>query len=53
MKALYRVFRELFEHIRENKRWWLIPTVLMLIILWLLIVSAGQSSVPVFVYPMV
>lgn len=53
MRDLPRIFRELLEHIRENKKWWLIPVILALVIVWLLLTSAGQSSVPVFVYPMV
>lgn len=53
MKDILRVFRELAEHIQENKKWWLIPAFLSLVILWLLLTSAGQSSVPVFIYPMV
>ncbi len=47
------LLRELGEHIRENKEWWLIPVILLLVIVWLLLTTAGQSAVPVFVYPMV
>lgn len=53
MGEFKQLLQELFEHIRKNKEWWLIPVVLMIIILWLLITSAGTSSVPVFVYPLV
>lgn len=53
MGDIPRLLRELAEHIRENKKWWLIPVLLSIIIVWLLITTAGQSSVPVFVYPMV
>lgn len=52
MSDIGQLMRELFEHIRENKEWWLIPVVLAIIIAWLLITTAGQSTVPVFVYPL-
>lgn len=53
MSDIGTILRELGEHIRENKEWWLIPVVLALVIVWLLVTTAGQSAVPVFVYPMV
>lgn len=53
MRDLPKILKELLEHIKENKKWWMIPVILSLIIVWLLLATAGQSSVPVFVYPMV
>jgi hypothetical protein len=53
MKDLFKLFKELQEHVKENKKLWLIPVILTIIILYLVIATGGQSSVPVFVYPMV
>lgn len=52
MGERFELFQELLEHIRQNKEWWLIPVILMIIISWLLLTTAGQSSVPIFIYPM-
>lgn len=52
MSDVIGIVKELGEHIRRNKEWWLIPVVLAIVIVWLLITTAGQSAVPVFVYPL-
>ena len=49
-KFLYigRLFREIFEFAMQNKAWWIVPTVLILLLLGVLIFS-GQAVAP-FIY---
>lgn len=53
MRDLPGLLKELVEHVEENKKWWLIPVILALVIVGLLVMSGGNTSVPVFVYPMI
>lgn len=53
MRDIPKILHEIAEYIYENKNYWLIPTILAIVILWLLISTAGNSSVPVFIYPLV
>jgi hypothetical protein len=41
--------REVFQFLRDNKKWWLIPVVLVLLILGTLIVVGGTAGAP-FIY---
>lgn len=52
MRDLWKIFKELLNFIKENKKWWLIPVIIALFIFGLLIATAGTSPVPVFVYPL-
>lgn len=49
-KFLYigRLFREIFQFAMQNKAWWIVPTVLILLVLGILIFS-GQAVAP-FIY---
>ncbi len=42
------LFRELWSFARQNKAWWMIPTVVVLLVLGVLIFS-GQAMAP-FIY---
>lgn len=53
VKDLARIVKEMIEYVRENKKIWLIPVVLALVVIGFLIATAGSSPVPVFVYPVV
>lgn len=48
LKHLGRLIGEFFQFAWQNKAWWIIPIVLMLLLLGLLVV-AGQSAAP-FIY---
>lgn len=52
MKDLLKVFRELVEYIKDNRKLWLIPVIVILFIIGFLLATAGSSPVPVFVYPL-
>jgi len=45
-----RIFSEFFEFLMDNKKWWLIPIVLMLLILGALIVMTQGSALAPFIY---
>ncbi|MBC5793482.1 MAG: hypothetical protein H8Z69_05630 [Nanohaloarchaea archaeon] len=51
MKELFKALKELLEYVFSSKKYWLIPTILALIILGLLISTGGSTAVPVFAYP--
>ena len=41
---------DLWQFMKENKKWWLLPLIVMLILVGLLIVFAQSSSLSPFVY---
>lgn len=45
-----RIFSEFFEFLMDNKKWWLMPIVLMLLILGALIVMTQGSALAPFIY---
>jgi hypothetical protein len=47
------LMKEVWEFIKQNKKWWLIPVFIALIVTGILIMTAGTTSVPVFIYPVV
>ncbi len=42
-------FRELWDFLRENKKWWLLPILVVLLIFSLLILLSGTGLAP-FIY---
>jgi hypothetical protein len=43
------LLRELFMFLRENKKWWLAPIVISLLLLGLLVLLGGSGAAP-FIY---
>jgi len=43
------LMRELWEFIRDNKKWWLTPIILALLLLGLLVIFGGSGAAP-FIY---
>lgn len=41
---------ELFNFLRERKKWWLLPIILVLLLLGVLIVMTSGSAVAPFIY---
>ena len=41
---------DLWQFMKENKKWWLLPLIVMLVLVGLLIVFAQSSSLSPFVY---
>jgi len=46
----FGIMTEFFEFLLENKKWWLVPIVLVLFIFALLIILAEASPVAPFIY---
>jgi hypothetical protein len=43
--------KDLFDFFKSQKKWWLIPIMLALLVLGLLIIFAESSAVSTFIYP--
>ncbi|HTL73043.1 MAG TPA: DUF5989 family protein [bacterium] len=43
--------REFLDFLRHNKKWWLLPIVLILLLLGLLVLLSGTAIAP-FLYPL-
>ncbi|HNQ17109.1 MAG TPA: DUF5989 family protein [Candidatus Woesebacteria bacterium] len=44
------MFKELFEYLWSNKKWWLIPPVIIFILFGAMIIFSSASPVSPFVY---
>lgn len=52
MLDLWIVIKDILAYIIDERKIWLIPVVIALFLLGILIATAGNSPVPVFVYPL-
>lgn len=50
MGALLTLLRELFQFLRQEKKWWLLPLCVILVLMTMLIVIAESSALAPFVY---
>ena len=50
-EAMWRLWKELLTFLRRERKWWLAPLVVSLLIITALIVFAGSSVLAPFVYP--
>ncbi|MBI1976528.1 MAG: hypothetical protein HYS56_03360 [Candidatus Omnitrophica bacterium] len=46
----FKIVKELLVFAKENKKWWLFPAVLVVLVFGLLILFAQQSAVAPFIY---
>jgi hypothetical protein len=46
------VFKELWEFLKENKKYWPIPIIIILLLLGVLLVLAEKSVLAPFIYPL-
>jgi len=49
-------FKDLWQFLKENPRWWIIPLIIFLILIGILIyftVQASVTAMPIFIYPLV
>ena len=46
------IIKEFWAFMRVNKKWWLAPIVVMLVLLGILIVFAETSALAPFIYPL-
>ena len=47
------LFKEFFLFIKEEKKWWLVPLIAVLLIVGALVVFAGSSPMAPFLYPLI
>ena len=45
------VLKDLWEFMKERKKWWLIPIIIALVLLSLILIFAQSSAVAPFIYP--
>jgi len=45
-----KIFGELMSFLWQRKLWWLIPMVVVLVLMGLLLIFAGSSSIAPFIY---
>jgi len=51
MNPITQFFKELFQFLKENKWWWIIPLIIFAILIGLIIFfSLNAKPIPVFVY---
>lgn len=50
MSGKLKIILEMFSFLKENKKWWLIPVVFVLIFLGFIIVLGQGSAVAPFIY---
>ncbi len=50
-KKRSNIVREFLDFLRHNKKWWLLPIVLILLLLGVLVMLSGTALAP-FLYPM-
>jgi hypothetical protein len=46
----FSLLQELWSFLRQNKKWWLMPILAVLLLLGALIVFAGSSALAPFIY---
>lgn len=42
--------KDLWQFLRERKKWWLLPMIAVLLLIGILIVFAGSSAIAPFIY---
>ncbi|MBR9679096.1 MAG: hypothetical protein GON13_02405 [Nanoarchaeota archaeon] len=44
------IILEFFDYLKQNKKWWLLPTIIMLLTVGLLIIFGQSSAAVPFIY---
>jgi len=50
LKAMHDLLKDLWLFIRERKKFWLLPVIIVLLILGVLIIFGGASAIAPFIY---
>lgn len=53
MAERFYFLKDVWAYLLKNKKWWLLPLLLILFLLGLLIISASISPLPIFLYPVI
>lgn len=51
--AKQSLIREFFLFVKQEKKWWLVPLLAVLLLIGVLIVFAGSSPLAPFIYPLI
>ena len=49
---MWQIFKEFLLFLKQEKRWWLVPLVLVLLVLGALVVFSSGSVLAPFMYPL-
>jgi len=49
---MWQVFKEFLVFLRQEKKWWLVPFVLILLLLGIFLVFSASSPLAPFLYPL-
>ncbi len=49
---MWQIFKEFLLFLRQEKKWWLLPLVLILLVLGVLLVFSAASPLAPFLYPL-
>lgn len=50
-RDILTIVREVARYVLDNREYWLLPALAVLLVLGVLLLTAGSSPVPVFIYP--
>lgn len=48
---MWRLLRDFVDFLRQEKKWWLLPLILILVVLAALVAFSGSSVLAPFMYP--
>lgn len=51
MASMWRLLRELLSFLRQEKKWWLIPLILVLVLLAAIVLFSANPALAPFMYP--
>ncbi|MBU1854215.1 MAG: hypothetical protein KKF89_00695 [Nanoarchaeota archaeon] len=49
----FYLLRDLWAFMKENKKWWLLPLIIMLVLTGLLIILGQSTPISPFIYPLI
>jgi len=49
--SMWRLFKEFLEFCRQEKKWWLIPLIVLLLVLGVILIFTGSSGIAWALYP--
>ncbi|MBU1030253.1 MAG: DUF5989 family protein [Nanoarchaeota archaeon] len=52
-RSRFYLLKDLWAFMKENKKWWLLPLIIMLILTALLIILGQSTPVSPFIYPLI
>ncbi len=52
MAEKFYFLKDILAYLMKNKKWWLLPLLMLVFLLGLLIIFGSVSPVPIFIYPL-